>query len=212
MPGKPQYQQLQLFDITRPIGQQPLPAATPVSVPGKTPPTPGNPVQFPGTFSHFLPVIRVQSSEFIYAAAEPVEQYIQEGGHYVALSQEVMLELTGGKIPMPGAQPFDVSDEGVSLYRVLDLGYNPATGRREDANENELSGAPEQTGTYATFRPGTRAQVLDWDPNLKMVYIFAPIHYQGQDVRLHPHGAKGWVDYDEIRPSMRGGDPFRRGR
>jgi hypothetical protein len=209
-PTKPQYQQLELFDITRPIGQQPLPAATPVSVPGKTPPTPGNPVQFPGTFSHFAPVIRVHSSEFVYADASGVAAYLEGGGRYVALTEDVALELVGGKIPVPGAQPYDYSAEGVPLYRVADLGWNPELGRRENADENALQGAPEQTGTYATARRGSRATVLDYDPGTKMAYLFVPLHYQGQDVRLHPHGMRGWVDFSDLRPSERGGDPARR--
>lgn len=208
-PTKPQYQQLELFDVTRPIGQQPLPAATPVSVPGKTPPTPANPVQFPGTFSHFVPVIRVRSSEFIYAQSSGVAAYLEDGGKFVALVNDVALELTGGKIPVPGAQPIDYSEEGVPLYRVADLGWNPDTGRRENADENALQGAPEQTGTYATARKGSRAAVLDYDPALRMAYLFVPLHYQGQDVRLHPHGMKGWVDFSDLRPAARGGDPAR---
>lgn len=205
---QPQYQQMQLFDITRPIGQQPVPAATPVSIPGGAPPTPGNPVQFPGTFSHFIPVMRVHSSDFIYADAQEIEQYLAEGGRYVALSTSVALELSGGKIPVPGAQPYDVSNEGVPLYRVVDLGWNPETQSRENADVNLLQGAPEQRGTYATFRPGTRAEVLDWDPATKMAYINVPLNYQGQDVRLHPHSGKGWVELDEIRPAT-GRNPFR---
>ena len=205
----PQLQQLQLFDITRPIGQQPYPQAPAVSVPGKTPPTPGNPVQFPGTFSHFVPVVSVRLSDFVYAAAPDVEGFLDGGGRTVALANDVALELSGGKIPVPGAEPYDLSDEGVPIYRVADLGYNPATGRRENADVNALQGAPEQSGTFATARRGTRATVIDYDPALKMVYVFVPIDYQGQDVRLHPHAMKGWVDYSDVKPSA-GRDPFRR--
>ena len=78
----------------------------------------------------------------------------------------------------------------VPIYRVADLGWNPETGRRENADVNRLQGAPAQTGTFATARKGKRAQVIDWDPALKMVYVFVPIDYQGQDVRLHPHAMK----------------------
>jgi len=210
VPTAPQHEQLQLFDITRPIGQQPYPSATPVSVPGKTPPTPGNPIAFPGTFSHFAPVIRVRSSRFVWADADPTELYLRDGGRYVSLVTDQALELSGGKIPVPGAQPFDVSSEGVPIYRVADLGWNPETGRRENADVNALQGAPEQTGTYGTARAGQRAEVLDWDPALQMAYLLLPVGYQGQDVRLHPHAMKGWVDLKDLRPAP-GRDPARQG-
>jgi len=203
-PVKPQYQQLELFDITRPIGQQPYPSATPVSVPGKTPPTPGSPVIFPGTFSHFIPVIRVYSNEFIYSAGEDLDAYFESldgSPTYVTLTSDVALELSGGKIPVPGAEPYGYSDEGVALYRVVDLGFNPQTGRRERADAGALQGAPEQTGTYGNAKTGRRAEVLDYDPTLKMAYIAVPLNYEGQDVRLHPHLMKGWVDYSDIRPA-----------
>jgi len=214
VPMKPQYQQLQLFDITAPPGMQPIPGATPVSIPGGRPPTPGNPVQFPGTFSHFLPIITVYSSEFIYSKDTMTEYFesmrVLGKPIYVSTVKTVVLELSGGKIPLPGAQPYDVSSENVPLYKVMDLGYNPATGEREDANVNALQGAPEHTGQYADVAPGRRAEVLDYDEYTKMAYLFVPLNYpKGGDVRLHPHALKGWVDYADIRVVPNAKNPAR---
>lgn len=213
-PAVPQREQLQLFDITSQPGAQPLPATSPVSIPGARPPTPTNPVQLPGTFSHWIPVIGLKTSEFIIEAADELTDYLEQQRKmgqplYVALNKPVLLEQSGGKIPMPNAVPYDVSHEGISLYRVVDLGYNPSTGQRENADVNALQGAPEQTGQYAEAAANRRAEVIDFDPNLRMAYIMVPLNYEGQDVRLHPHSLKGWVDYSDIRPAP-GRAPVRR--
>ncbi len=53
-PGKGQPERLRLFDITAPPGGQPVPPQNPTSIPGANPPgwqNPGNPTQFPGTYS-----------------------------------------------------------------------------------------------------------------------------------------------------------------
>ncbi len=210
---KPQYEQMSLFDITAPPGQQPIPGAMPVSVPGGAPPSPGNPVQFPGTFSHFIPTITIHTSNFIYSADE-LTTYCQQQRAlgmptYVKLKKLVALELKGGKIPMPGAQPYDTSVEGVPLYNVMQLGWNPQTQRRENADFNEVSGAPEQQGVYVDVVPGKRAEVLDFDPNMKFAYISVPLNYPGgEDVRLHPHSAVGWVEYADVVPDQ-GRNPYR---
>lgn len=214
-PVVPQRQQLQLFDITAPPGMQPTPQALPVSTPGGRPPTPGNPVQFPGTFSHFIPVMRLCTSRFIYAN-DPLTDYFEQQRAasqpiYVSLNNLVTLEQSGGKIPVPGAKPYDVTSENIPLYDVMDLGYNPATGMRETADVNALQGAPEQTGTYADVVPNKRGEVLDFDPDLKMAYVVIPLHYpEGGDARLHPHSLKGWVDYKDLRPAPATRSPWRR--
>ena len=213
-PGPPQREQLHLFDITAPIGMQPTPQAPAVSIPGGRPPTPGNPVQFPGTFSHFIPIMTIHSDHFIYAS-DPLSDYFETQRAaskpiYVALNNLVTLEQSGGKIPVPGSMPYGVSSENVPLYKVLDLGYNPQTKMRENADVNALQGAPEQTGTYADVAPNRRAEVLDYDDTLKMAYITVPLNYpEGGDIRLHPHSLKGWVDFADIRPVPGAQTPWR---
>jgi hypothetical protein len=201
----PQKQQLQLFDITAPQGMQPTPQAPAVSVPGARPPTPGNPVQLPGTFSHFIPTFVMYSNEFVYASDNVTDYFEQcRAAHQpilVALTNPVLLERSGGKMPMPSAQPYGHTSEGIPMYRVMDLGYNPATGQRENSDVNALQGAPEQQSTYSDVPAGKRAEVIDFDPNLKMAYIMVTLDYpDGGDVRLHPHALKGWVDYADVRP------------
>lgn len=210
----PQREQLQLFDITAPPGSSQVPQS-PVSVPGGSPPTPGNPVKFPGTFSHWIPVIALHTSHFVYAADDLTEYFeTQRAANkpiYVAMVNMVALEQSGGKIPVPGAQPYSVNSEGIPMYRVLDLGWNPMTNSREKADVNVLQGAPEQTGTYADVTPGKYAEVIDYDPTLKMAYVNVPLSYpDGEDARLHPHSLKGWVDYKDIRPVQAARSPFRR--
>lgn len=204
-PAIPQREQLQLFDITAPPGMQPIPGAAPVSVPGGRPPTPGNPVVFPGTFSHFIPVMTMRTSAFIVSKDALTDYFeMQRNAHRpitVALTNLVALERSGGKLPVPGALSYGTSSEGVPLYRVADLGWNPTTGQRENSDVNALQGAPEQQGTYSDASPGKRCEVLDFDPALKMAYVVLPLNYpEGGDVRLHPHSLKGWVDYADIRP------------
>jgi hypothetical protein len=119
---------------------------------------------------------------------------------YAALTQPVTLEMRGGKIPMPGAESVGVSSEGVPMYRVLDLGYNPETGERENANVNALMGAPELTGTYTDAPVGKHAEIIDYNPQLRMAYVVIPLNYPGgEDCRLHPHQLAGWVDYGSLR-------------
>lgn len=209
----PQREQLQLFDITAPPGQQPV-QQSPVSIPGGSPPTPGNPVKFPGTFSHRVPVIALHTSHFVYAADDLTEYFDSlRAAHqtiYVALTSMVALERSQGKIPVPGAQPYMISSEGIPMYKVMELGWNPETNSRENADVNALQGAPEQTGTYSDVTPGKYAEVLDYDPNLKMVYISVPLRYpEGQDARLHPRALRGWVSYSDVRPVSPVRSPFR---
>lgn len=204
-PGTPQIEQLHLFDVTLPPGAQGLPPQSPVSIPGGRPPTPTSPVQLPGTFSRYIPVIALRSDEFIHTAADDLTSWFEQNKaagqpNYVQVLQTVALEQSGGKIPTPGAQPYGVSSEGIPLYRVADLGWHPELGRRMNADEG-LQGAPEQQGVYSDVQSGSRGEVLDWDSSLRMAYIFVPLNYpEGQDVRLHPHGMKGWIDYADLKP------------
>ena len=212
----PQHEQLHLFDVTAPPGMQPVPMAAPVSIPGGRPPTPGNPIQFPGTFSRFIPMMTIRTSEFIYAKDALSDFFEQQrAAHmpiYVTTVSMVALERSGGKIPIPGAVPYGASSEGIPLYRVMDLGWNPQTGMRENSDVNVLQGAPEQSGTYSDVPPGKRAEVLDFDSTLRMAYIVVPLDYpEGGDVRLHPHSLKGWVDYKDIRPAPNSASPWRKG-
>lgn len=213
----PQHEQLHLFDITAPPGMQPMPTALPVSVPGGRPPTPGNPIGFPGTFSHFIPVLVVHTSRFVYANDALTEYFEAQRAArkpiYVAFTNMVALERSGGKIPIPGAQPYSTSSEGIPLYDVMHLGWNPTTQSRENADVNVLQGAPEETGRYSDVSPGRYGEVIDFDPSLKMAYVLVPLNYpEGGDVRLHPHSLRGWVDYKDIRPLATSRSPFRSGR
>ena len=213
----PQHEQLHLFDVTAPPGMQPMPSAPAVSIPGGRPPTPGNPIQFPGTFSHFIPMMVVHSSEFIYAN-DALSEYFEtmkmaRQPIYVQILQHVTMELSGGKIPLPGAESYGTSKEGVPLYRVMDLGYNPDTGMRENADVNVLQGAPEWQGQWIDVKPGSRGEVLDYEPALKMAYVLVPLNYpEGGDVRLHPHSIKGWVDYKDLKPLPSAGTPWRKSK
>lgn len=213
-PDIPQYQQLHLFDVTAPAGMQPTPMAAPVSVPGGSPPSPSSPVMFPGTFSHFLPVLRLNTSGFIYAKNALSEFFETQRAAtkpiFVKITAPVALEQSGGKIPLPGATPRGVSTEGIPLYHPMELGWNPQTMKRENADTNQLQGAPEQSGVYSDVPVGRRAEVLDWDDSLKMAYLVVPLDYPGgEDARLHPHSLKGWVDYSDITATPQARTPWR---
>lgn len=198
-PNKPQRDQLQLFDITAPPGMQPVPPMLPVSVPGGRPATPSNPVQFPGTFSHFLPIFTIEA-DFHYAQDE-FEQWLtaerSQGRTPIGqLVRPVALEQSGGKIPMPGAEPANYTPEGIAQYPVLQLGYDPATNARVPAS-TPPAGAPEQQGVYSDAPAGKKVEILDFEPSMRMVYVNVPLQFSGP---LHPHSLRGWVNYDDIRP------------
>lgn len=210
VPTKPQIEQLHLFDITAPPGMQPVPPMNPVSIPGGRPPTPGNPVQFPGTFSHFIPLFTVQASEFHYGSDDDFGAWIQAERSQgrtpiVILNRPVTLEQRGGKIPMPGAQPIGYTPEGVAQYQVLDLGYDPMTQQRVPAN-TPPAGAPEQQGVYSDAAGGKRAEVLDYEPSLGMIYVNVPLRTTGP---LHPHSLVGWVDVADVRAAPGATTPAR---
>lgn len=212
VPVKAPLQQLHLFDITAPPGMQPVPPVNPVSIPGGSPPSPTNPVQFPGTFSHFLPIFTVQSNQFHYADDEfgawIQAERAQGRTPIVILNRPVTLEQRGGKIPMPGAQPIGVTPEGVPQYRVLDLGYDPMTQQRVPATAFP-AGAPEQQGVYSDAAAGKRAEVLDYEPSMQMIYVNVPLNTSGP---LHPHGLVGWVDIKDVRAAPGATTPARRRR
>lgn len=135
-------------------------------------------------------------------------EIIAQGGTASAqLTRDVTLELRGGKIPMPDAQPIGMTAEGIEEYRWQDLGYDPETGERVNANER-LHGAPEWRGQFATMVAGKRAIVLAVEPITKMADIMVPLHSSG---KLMPHMARGWVNYDDLTPISYEGlrDPFR---
>lgn len=152
-----------------------------------------------------LPVIALKTSEFKYSdddfLAYLEEQRANGQPAYAALRKPETLELRGGKIPIPGAQPYDTSSEGVPLYNVMDLGWNPDTQMRENADVNEVSGAPEQRGIYVTVPARRWGEVIDWDASLEWAYITIPLNYpEGGDVRLHPMSASAWVPFNDLRP------------
>lgn len=313
-PQVPQREQLNLFDVVTPPGMQPvMPGA--VSVPGGAPPTPGNPVQLPGTFSSWveagmngelpeglelnyneahgsddvhevraflnnqmigwlswadgyildvnvlsayqrmgiatamlekaeqesgrqlihsdtlseqggawananprvssIPFRVIYSDTWVKLADNQLLEYLQQQRltgqpTYVQLLNPVALEQSGGKIPMPGAQPYDVNPQGISMYNVMDLGYDPQQQRRMYSDEGDIQGAPEQTGVYSDIQKGTKGQVLDWDESLKMAYCMFPLNYPGGEYpAYHPHLMKGWVDFTDLRPASGNFDPFR---
>jgi hypothetical protein len=163
-----------------------------------------------------IPVFALKTSEFHYSddalLAYLEEQRANGMPMYAALSHPVTLELRGGKIPAPGAQSYDISSEGVPLYNVMELGWNPDTQGRENADVNDVGGAPEQRGTFVTIPARRYGEVLDYDASLKWAFISVPLNYpDGGDVRLHPQSASGWVAFSDLRalPGL-GKTPFRR--
>ena len=165
--------------------------------------------------SFSIPVIALKTSEFHYSQDDLLTyleaQRADDLPMYAALRRPVTLELRGGKIPIPGAQPYDISSEGVSLYNVADLGWNPDTQQRENADVNEVGGAPEQRGTFLTIPARRYGEVLDYEPSLKWAFFSVPMNYpEGGDVRLHPMSASGWVSFSDLRPLPgMGKSPFR---
>jgi len=187
----------------------PIAPMPPVSVPGGAPATPSNPVQFPGTFSHFIPTISVESDEFMKYAADAFEEWVmavKATGQtpIVQLARDVTLEARGGKHPMPGAEPKSIDPSGLPIYRTVDLGYDPESGLRVPAT-TPPAGAPERTGTFADARRGQKDEVIDVESNLKMAYIIVPTSLGP----LHPHLLAGWVDFSDLRPLPDARTPFR---
>ncbi|MDE2101178.1 MAG: hypothetical protein KGL39_28275 [Patescibacteria group bacterium] len=151
------------------------------------------------------PVRALNTSSFQTFSSE-IEGYLDERRAeglplYVALKRPVTLELRGGKQPIPGAAPYDVSTEGVPLYNYMELGWNPETEQREYAAESDPGGAPEWRGQYAEFPANRRGEVIDYDHALGWAMLWISLNYpQGEDARYHPMGGLGWVDYNDLRP------------
>lgn len=201
-PRQPQRDHLQLFDVTTPPGFMPVPPVNPVSIPGGKPPTPANPVQFPGTFSHFLPVVSVATDSFHFGSDQEefealVSNALRMNQRLVfQLRRPVVLEQSGGKIPMPGAEPIGTTDEGIQQYRTLDLGWDPNAGMRVRADDPAYpNGAPPNEGVYSEVAAGRRGEITDIEPAMKMVHVHIPLNQSGP---LHPHLMVGWLDYDDI--------------
>lgn len=194
-PFVPQRQHMQIPGVP-----DEAPDAAGFSEPQDEPP-PGT-LGFPGAFSSLTwraPIIHVSRNEFFRWSAnleeERVENAVRSGRRIVVeLARSVMLEQRGGKIPLPGAQPQRVNDEGVEVYRALDLGYDPDLGERVYADSAAL-GAPENRGVYTEAHEGTRAEIMDWDPVFKQVLIDVPLHQSGP---LHPHRLEGWVSLRDV--------------
>ena len=161
-----------------------------------------------------VPVFSLRTSQFLYANSE-IESYLDERRAeglplYVALRNPVTLELRGGKIPVPGAIPYDTSAEGVPLYDYRDLGYNPQTDMQEEANPEAIQGPPEQRGVFAEFPANRRGEVDDFDHGMGWAKIRIPLNYpEGQDSRFHPHEGEGWVNYSDLRPIIPRRTPFK---
>lgn len=176
------------------------------------------PYEYPpnGEKTATIPVFALAVSEFFHYAGDELTQYLleqQQAGlsMYVALRRPATLELRGGKIPVPGAVPYDVSSEGVSMYKYLELGWNPETNSRQGANPENIQGAPEQRGVYAEFPANRRAEVTDFDASLAWANIIVPLNYSdGFDARLHTHQGEGWVSFSDLRPIYPTRSPYRK--
>ena len=205
-PAKPEEAEpfiMQLYDVTAPPGAGvPVPPQLPVSVPGGRPPTPSNPLQFPGTLSR----LKTVRSDFIFYAADDFETWVssnlQKGITPIgAIARKgVMLEARQGKMPMPNAQPIGQTPEGIDQYRVMDLGFDPMTGTRLNADfvdADGKQGAPEQRGVWVEAQINARCEIRDIFPATREVYVGVPLRYSGP---LHPSSLEGWVEYADVRP------------
>lgn len=155
-------------------------------------------------------VTALRRSEFHFGAEQDVEAWyaMSRKSNQKAIFQlrkPVTLEVRGGKIPIPGAQPIGESQDGLPIYRTLDLGWHPELQQRVNADSGP-NGAPEWRDQYADLQPGRRGEVVDIEPFMKMVLVHIPLNDVG---KLHPHYATGWVNYDDIAALSAAGDPFR---
>lgn len=164
------------------------------------------------SFDHFPPIFHLATDTFVYAAGNDVENWYNACKQnrvkpIFQLRKTVHLQARGGKIPMPGAQPIDVTKDGLPKYKLLDLGWDPQSKQRIPSNHPQFpNGAPENQDLSADVRAGRRGEVTDIEPFLKMVHVQVPINDTGP---LHPHLFQGWVSYDDIVPLDTLKDPFR---
>ncbi len=154
-------------------------------------------------------VTTIKRSEFHFGAGPDIEAWFETARQHgkpavFQLIKPVSLEVRGGKIPIPGAEPIGESQDGLPIYRTLDLGWHPELQQRVNADHGP-NGAPEQRDQYADLQPGRRGTVTDIEPMLKMVHVQIPLNDVG---RLHPHQATGWLSFGDIAPLTAAGDPF----
>lgn len=170
--------------------------------------------------SNVQPIITIHSSEFHWGSADDdLETWVTEMLRHsqravFQLRNPVMLEASGGKVPVPGAEPIGTNADGLPTYRTVDLGWDEQAGRRMNQNElnptTGLQGPQSQQGQFAEARAGRRGEIVDIEPFMKMVMVHIPIDDAGP---LHHHLLKGWVGYDDIVPLINGAPtPFRQSR
>ncbi len=192
-----QRQHLNLPDIGHPqIGPQPQQP----SIPDPNGPTPEDPHKIPGTFSSLnFPVFVLNTDKFVYAKAtdlDMIEQRLNAGERIVCqLRKPAHMEQRQGKIPMPNAMPSNITDEGVEIYKVMDLGYNPETGERENNEVGNFNPSTEQRGKYSEIKAGRRGSIIDVEPLMKMVLVQVPFANTGA---LLPRYAEAWLNVNDI--------------
>ena len=159
---------------------------------------------------------RVVRSNFVWYTASDFEMRMQEMlqngvAPVMQLVRPAELEQRGGKIPAPGAMPIGITKDGLPKYNIMDLGWDPETQTRINADEtNPLGpGAPEQRGVTGLAHAGTRGILMDLEPVTKQMKVMIPLHDSGP---LHPHSLVGWMDYKDARHIPNAPNPYERGR
>lgn len=104
--------------------------------------------------------------------------------------QPIYGEYSGGKIAVPGAQPYDHHDD-YPLHRWWDLGWDPATGRQA----NPPASGPEEKGRFGEIPAGARLEVWAVDEGQRWILVAWSTPFG----KLQHHLIKAWADPSDVR-------------
>lgn len=150
---------------------------------------------FPGTLSRVYPhLARIDDIPIIAArddSARIIAMLNAGGTPVVQAVEEITGEYSGGKIPVPGAEPLSYHDDGTPLYHYRDLGWDPV----QQIQVWPRRHGPAETGRMGTIPIGARMEV--WNHNATTGW-FQVAYSTGFD-KLQHHLIRAWVEPTEIR-------------
>lgn len=149
---------------------------------------------FPGALSSVYPHLARIDMIPVYATVNDYDQIVELLGKgltpIVQAVHPIMGELTGGKIPVPDAEPEDYWNE-VPLYHYRDLGWDPAKQQQAWPRRH----GPAEIGRMAEIPAGSKLEVWSVDTN----YQWLQVAYSTNFGRLQHHLIKAWAEADDVR-------------
>jgi hypothetical protein len=113
--------------------------------------------------------------------------------------QPIFGEYSGGKIPVPGAEPYDHHGD-YELHHWWNLGWDPQTGMQA----NPPKSGPEARGQFGEIPAGARLEVWSVDETTRYILVAWSTPFG----KLQHHLIKAWVEPKDIRLIPNQNTPF----